>query len=125
MTGFFALALALFSLLGPACSTGEDCDDIKKRAGALVAEFAACDAGESCVVVDLGPVVGNACLGDFQCFAALAGESDLSEFSRRARTLEQEFARCEECAMADCSNPEGWTASCDEAQGGCRLRAPE
>jgi hypothetical protein len=126
MIGWHALTVAL-PVLAMACSSSQsqDCDDIKSRAGALVAEFAACESGENCVLVDLGPLVENACLGAFQCFTAFAEERDLEEFSRRARALEQEFSRCGECAMADCSNPEGWAAYCDQEQGRCRLRAPE
>jgi hypothetical protein len=123
MMGFHAMLL--FSCLALGCSSIEDCDDIKSRARALVAEFAACDAGRSCVVVDLGRVVENACLGDFQCFTALAEGSDLDELSRRARALEQEFARCGECAKSECARPEGWTAFCDVAQSRCLLRVPE
>ncbi len=118
-------ALALFSFLFLGCSSIEDCDDVKSRARTLVAEYARCDAGQKCVVVDLGPLVENACLGDFQCFTALAEGSDLDELAPRARVLEQEFARCGECSMSDCSNPERWTAFCDEAQRRCRLRPPE
>jgi hypothetical protein len=125
MTALDRLAIALLSLLGWGCSTREDCADVKSRAKALVAEFAACDSGRSCLVVDLGAVVGNSCLGDFQCFAALAEGSDPAELSRRARSLEQEYASCGECAMPECSNREGWTAFCDEALGRCRLRAPD
>ncbi len=123
MTGVHALALFSFLVLG--CSSSDDCDDIKSRAKALVAEFAACDPGQRCVVVDLGKVVENGCLGDFQCFTALAEGSDLDDLSRRARALEAEFAGCGECSMPECANLERWTAFCDEGQRRCRLRAPD
>jgi hypothetical protein len=122
MTGFHTLALTAFLVLG--CSSTDECGDVKSQARALVEEFAACDGGKTCVVVDLEPVVESACLGDFQCFTALAEGSDLAEFSRRARALETEFVACGECATAECSTPERWTAFCDEGER-CRLRARE
>jgi hypothetical protein len=125
MTGFPAFTVLLFSAAALACSSRQDCDEIESAAGALVNEFAACEPAERCILVDLGSLVPNACLGAFQCSAAFAEGSSLEEFSRRARALEQEFSRCGKCAMADCANTDEWTAYCDHEQGRCRLRAPE
>jgi hypothetical protein len=123
MRGFHTLAIASFFLIG--CSSADDCEDLKARATALVDEFAACDSGRSCVVLDLATVVENACLGSFQCFAALAEGSDMADFSRRARALEMEFAACGECATADCANRDTLEAFCDTEQRRCRLRSRE
>ena len=123
MTGFHTFVIASFLLLG--CSSTDDCEDVKSSARILVDEFAACDAGTSCVVVDLATLVENACLGSFQCFAAFAEGSDLEGFARRAGALEMEFAACGECATAECSNRGRLEAFCDTEQRKCRLRAPE
>src|SRR5262245_30757035 len=123
MTGLHTLAIASFLLLG--CSSADDCDEVESRARMLVDEFAQCDTGESCVVVDLGTLVENACLGGFQCFAALAEGSDLQDFSGRAGALETEFATCGKCSTAECANRDRLEAFCDTGQRRCRLRPRE
>ncbi len=123
MTGLHTLALLSFLFLG--CSSTDDCDDVKSRARALVDEFAVCDAAQKCVVVELGPLVEDACFGDFQCFSALAEGSDLDDFSRRARALEAEFTSCRECSMPECARREKLTAFCDEARHRCQLHTVE
>lgn len=115
----------LASFLFPGCADAEECREIKREAALLRAEFEACDGDDRCVVVDLGSMVENACLGEFQCVAAFAEDRDVQEFSRRARELEQDFSSCRECAKAECSRPDRWTAYCDAAERKCQLRARE
>ena len=118
----FAILLMTLSLAPSGC-----CEILKAEARSLEREFAACEAGDECVVYayfDDGASeqtgVGNSCVPQFQCSTALNADADLDEFTRRAIEISERFDRlCNVCMMASCASPGG--AVCNTDTGRCEL----
>ena len=116
----FLLAVSLVATAALLQACNGDCSALREEASALRAEAAACEPGDTCVLVDMYEMAGeNNCLLAFQCTHALNAAADLDSFKTRARTIAEDFESCDECTMASCFDPSTLVPRCDEATRRC------
>lgn len=94
-----------------------DCAAIEADAARLLANAQVCSG--TCEVASFHALVGDSCVGAFQCTTALPADVDLDAFAMAAKALDAEKRACGECAQAACVPPEELEARCVE--GRCEL----
>ncbi|WP_373048074.1 hypothetical protein [Vulgatibacter sp.] len=121
MTRFSILAaLAAGGLLLLGCDS--DCESLEEEAAALRDEYAICEPGDECVVVEpLGIPGESTCLDPLRCGHAVNASRDLDAFHAEARRLSEEFEDCPDCEYGGCPHFVANAARCDEVQRRCVL----
>jgi hypothetical protein len=117
----FLLPALLAFLVG----CGDDtpvCPD--KDAEALVTANQACETNEDCVIVDMFALVGDTCVGWFQCTKSLRVDADLDAFAEEAADIADRQEACGDCVMASCLPPHKMGAFCSK-EGFCDQRPLE
>jgi hypothetical protein len=112
----------------PACSATEarQCADAHASAKELLDTHAACNPGDSCVIVSQ-PDLGVACSANvlFHCPFALNARTDTLSFVNRARGISAAAQVCHRCRLAcaipSCVPPDSVSAVCG-AVGRCVLQ---